>query len=309
MNNMMNALNSVLYGKNKIVSEDGSLLIKKDGFHNVFPDNLTEIFRSLHSSYCTNTPDVYGLKVNVILNDDDPVPKYVSVRPGVKTTLFRNFMTDYYRRKRVKNSFSQEEDIDSRERQDQIFPRSISDNPEDLYPIDFLQLGEFKPSYARDPNNLGKIIIYTKAISQCSETQKTNYDVVFWATLANQAFRAFLYSRLKAQGDQTRWSSAGSRRYSDIVQNSLAAFFEYKYLTEFDIWEDIYRNNELSDLLIEEWQRFDIDTWPSSGALWIKEKGFFSDLLKISQIDWKAPADILKAGYCCLDPRINNYLP
>ena len=156
----------------------------------------------------------------------------------------------------------------------------------------FILLGEFKAS--RKENSIGTIYLYTKAIASRAQRKVTDFETVFWATLAHEVFHAFHFCQMKQAGKEARWQSF-KKADRELVKESLAAYFEYLFLDKQDA-RDPYR-----ELLRDAWECRDVEGWPYSGALGILKsqhsKDLFELLFEMSFSDWKTAADIIRTGY------------
>ena len=164
-----------------------------------------------------------------------------------------------------------------------------------------IRLGEFRSSKKKD--KIGTIVIYIDAIEHSKYAEN---NVILDATIAHEAFHAFHYSCFKYKGWEDSWSATGIGWEKSIVQESLAAAYEYKYCR--DLREQYHvKFKELCKEQINDWKEMDISYWPYSGALGILQQSSSEipqidiskakELLKYSLIDWKAAAIECRIGY------------
>ena len=199
--------------------------------------------------------------------------------------------------------------------------RHPEDYPRDeVFEKEYMVLGEFRAS--RSPRKIGTIILYIKAIKKFSKMQNLDDHAVLCAVLSNEAFRAYHYDCFRKAGLMERWFSGGKKENRELVKDSLAAVYEYVFLVTHggaDI--DLGSANKYMSILESDWRCFDIDGWPSSGALGIGGLGLSTvrttpnlsmKLVDLSVHDWKSAADIIKTAYYLSDPEIQkefNYIP
>ena len=260
------------------------------------------IRQSDYSQWCSSE-EVYFLSLlldkllkghdhNILINDpglrielsEEIINKSAVVYPGINPKILRIrpfgwAETDGYR--------GDDLPVDTRERQ---------------LKNEYTLFGDFLAPRGRSKR--GKIILYTKAISVFANSKALDFEEVFWPTLAHEMFYAFHYCMLQKKGKADRWSSRFlNRKDRELVAESLAEFFEQEFA---------YGGSSFSDLMTDEWERFDIDGWPASGALGIlKSKQpyeLFKELFELSFYDWKTAADIIRTGYYLCSPEIKNML-
>ena len=135
-------------------------------------------------------------KTQISVEFEETAPKnLISVRPGINEKGFRDFLNDYFHKS--KEHWPEREDDETfRDWDNKCNPYGDVLSADGLYEIEVLQLGIFIP-YPKHHTLAGKIIIYTKSIAQYAAKQNLSFDVVFWATLANQVFRAFFSALLR----------------------------------------------------------------------------------------------------------------
>lgn len=191
---------------------------------------------------------------------------------------------------------------------------------DDVFEKEYIVLGEFRAS--KSPRTIGTIVLYEKAIKEFSKTQNLDCHAVYCSVLANEAFRAYHYYCFREAGLMERWFSGGKKENRELVKDSLAAVNEYVFLLNHggeDI--DLASAKKYMSILESDWRCFDIDGWPSSGALGIGGLGLSAvetspylsrNLIDLSVHDWKTAADIIKTGYYLSDSQIQkefNYIP
>lgn len=184
------------------------------------------------------------------------------------------------------------------------FPKEKHSTNTREMPIEYryVMLGEFRPSTVT--NRIGTIWLYPKAMASCEYRTNSDFETVFWATLAHELFHAFHYYHLKLDGKVKRWSS-GRKKDRELVMESLAAFFEYSFL--------FYMPNgyRVKNYIENKWASLDVDGWPYSGALGIEHSRndrLFATLFEMSFRDWKTAADIIRTGYYLCSPEIAREL-
>ena len=186
------------------------------------------------------------------------------------------------------------------------------DFPEEKYPGNtrempiehqYAVLGEFRPSSTL--NKIGIIWLYPRAMASSKYRKVADFETVFWATLAHEAFHAFHYYHLKLEGKADRWLS-GRKKDRELVLESLAAYFEYSfldYMLDDPHWVQKYKEDE--------WSCWDIDGWYYSGALGIlnsrKSARLFASLFEMSFNDWKTAADVIRTGYYMSNEEIADW--
>lgn len=166
-----------------------------------------------------------------------------------------------------------------------------------------IRLGEFRSSKAK--RKTGTITLYTTAIANSAKAQAIPFETVFFSTLIHEYFHALHYQLFKQQGIEDRWSEKwcdGERR---IVQETLAAFYEW-YSCEYGFLLAEHPNaHELASHLMENWESLDIDLWPYSGALVLADRvnnsptlgKLFFRLLEMSFTNWSLAAKAIKSLY------------
>ena len=176
------------------------------------------------------------------------------------------------------------------------------DFPEEKYPGNtrempiehqYVMLGEFRPSSTL--NKIGVIWLYPRAMASSKYREISDFETVFWATLAHEVFHAFHYNHLKLAGKADRWWS-GRKKDRELVLESLATYLEYSFL---DLLlhdpHDVQRYKE------DEWRYWDVEGWYYSGALGILKSQspgkLFNSLFEMSFSDWKTAADTIRTGY------------
>lgn len=197
------------------------------------------------------------------------------VYPGISANSFREIHDDW------------EEPIDSPEEK---YPKDTREMPVEYR---YVVLGEFHPSPM--PNKIGIIWLYPRAMASSKYKKVSDFETVFWATLAHEVFHAFHYYHLKMDGKADRWWS-GRKKDRELVLESLAAYFEYSFLVfilDDPHWVQKYKEDE--------WQCLDVDGWYYSGALGILNsrcsEDLFRSLFEMSFSDWKTAADTIRTGY------------
>lgn len=193
--------------------------------------------------------------------------------------------------------------------------RHPEDYPRDgVFEKEYMVLGEFRAS--KSPRKIGTIILYMKAIKKFSKMQNLDDHAVLCAVLSNEAFRAFHYDCFRKAGLMERWFSGGKKENRELVKDSLAAVYEYVFLLNHggdDI--DLGSANRFMSILESDWRCFNIDGWPSSGALGIGGLGLSTvktppnlsaKLIELSVRDWKTAADIIRTGYYLADSEVQN---
>ena len=182
--------------------------------------------------------------------------------------------------------------------------------------VSSLVLGEFRPSAAKNGWKIGTIRIYPNAIEELCAAKGLDPDTVLLATLAREAFQACHYSVFKFGGVSQRWNSGSTKKNRDIVKESLADAFEYIFLiNQGGDWLSHAEANKYMDFLENTWRSYDIEDWPSSGALVIGGVGLtkvavppdiMNRLLHGFLYDWKSAADIIRTGYYLADSEIQK---
>ena len=185
--------------------------------------------------------------------------------------------------------------------------------PRDVFPADTREqqqdqktvlLGQFKPLWGT--NKIGKITLYTKAMFEYANRKALGFEEVFWPTLAREVFKAFHYHMFQKEGKADRYRSRiVNNKDRELVKISLAVYFEYCFRTHHPCIIN-------ADFMIKEWESFDIDGWPASGALGIQKSAQSDELFRylfwLSFFDWKTAADIIRTGYYLSDPVIKSKL-
>lgn len=185
--------------------------------------------------------------------------------------------------------------------------------PDDGFPVDTREkpleyssvvLGEFRASKSK--RTIGTIILYPKAMDCCVYKSVSDFETVFWAALAHEAFHAFHYDQLKRSGKADRWNSP-KKSGRVLVTESLAEYFKCTWLKEY-----YPANTRLLRYLESEWGRYDIDGSPNSGALAIRKSSthidLFERLFETSLYDWKTAADTIRTGYYLQSEEIRTLL-
>ena len=185
-----------------------------------------------------------------------------------------------------------------------------------LKEVSSVTLGEFRPSAARKGRKIGTIWLYPNAIAEFCAANDLGPDTVLLATLAREAFQACHYSVFIFDGVSQRWNSGSTKKNRDIVKESLADAFEYIFLiNQGGDWLNYAEADKYMDFLENTWRDYDIEDWPSSGALGIGGVGLtkvaappniMDRLLHGFLYDWKSAADIIKTGYYLADQEIQN---
>ena len=184
--------------------------------------------------------------------------------------------------------------------------------PRDVFPADTREqqrdqktvlLGQFKPLWGKD--KIGKITLYTKAMFEYANRKALGFEEVFWPTLAREVFKAFHYHMFQKEGKADRYRSRiVNNKDRELVKISLAVYFEFCF-------REIHSYNE-AYAMKKEWESFDIDGWPASGALGIQKSAQSDELFRylfwLSFFDWKTAADIIRTGYYLQSPEIRRKL-
>ena len=185
--------------------------------------------------------------------------------------------------------------------------------PDDGFPVDTREkpleyssvvLGEFRASKSK--RTIGTIILYPKAMDCCVYKSASDFETVFWVTLAHEVFHAFHYDQLKRSGKADRWNSP-KKSGRVLVTESLAEYFKFTWLAK-----SYLANAKLLRYLESEWGRYDIDGSSNSGALAIWKSGYpgdlFERLFETSLYDWKTAADAIRTGYYLQSEEIRKLL-
>ena len=157
-----------------------------------------------------------------------------------------------------------------------------------------IKLGEYRASYSK--KKIGTIVIYRKAICKCARDHDWDRNHLFQAVLAHESFHAYQFSCLKEKGYAEQWKSPGVKKERTVVQESLAAAYEWYFC-----------DSVMKDERICEWKEMDIDFWPYSGALGmidstpeafgLKPDAFSRWALDICFEDWRTPAMYIRIAY------------
>ena len=187
-----------------------------------------------------------------------------------------------------------------------------------LKDVSSVMLGEFRPLAAKKGRKIGTIRLYPNAIAEFCTANGLDPDTVLLATLAREAFQACHYSVFESGDVSQRWNSGSTKKNRDIVKESLAAAFEYVFLiNQGGDWLSHADADKYMDFLENTWRSYDIEDWPSSGALGIGGVGLtkvavppniMDRLLHGFLHDWKSAADIIKTGYYLADDEICSVL-
>ena len=183
-----------------------------------------------------------------------------------------------------------------------------------LKEVSSVMLGEFRPSAARKGRKIGTIWLYPNAIAEFCTANGLDPDTVLLATLAREAFQACHYNVFIFDGVSQRWNSGSTRKNRDVVKESLAGNFEYVFLrNQGGEWLSDCEAFKYMVFLEKTWRDYDIEDWPSSGALAIGGVGLVAAPSKLTDrllhgflYDWKSAADIIKTGYYLADPEIGG---
>ena len=223
-----------------------------------------------------------GLRIKL---SEEVLYRATKVSPGVSENFFREHLDDW----NEGNDFPKERhSLNSRE-----------------LPIEYryVVLGEFRPSTSS--NKIGTIWLYPKAMASCKFRKISDFETVFWTTLAHEVFHVFHYCQLKLVGKADRWWS-GRKKDRELVMETLAAYFEYSFL---HLGPSSY---QLCKYKEDEWKGLDVDGWYYSGALGIhssyNSERLFTTLYDMSFHDWKTAADIIRTGYYLCSPEISKEL-
>ncbi len=239
---------------------------------------LDELLEGDNSTILMNNP---GLHIEL---SEEIITKSALVYPGINAEIMRARPSDWAETDGYRNEDCHN---DTRERQ---------------MKNEYTLFGKFLAPRGRSKS--GTIILYTKAISAYANSKALDFEEVFWPTLAHEVFYAFHYYMLHNKGKADRWSSRFSNRKNrELVIESLAEFFEHEFA---------YGGSSISGTMTDEWERFDIDGWPASGALGIlkskQPKYLFEELFNLTFYDWKTAADIIRTGYYLCSPEIKKIL-
>ena len=166
-----------------------------------------------------------------------------------------------------------------------------------------VRLGEFRSS--KTNGRTGTITLYTTAIADFAKTQSIEFGTVFFSTLIHEYFHAMHYQLFKQQGIEDRWSEKWCDDERRIVQETLAAFYEWYSCRYGFLLAKLSDTKKLADHLMEDWKSFDIDLWLYSGALVLADpvnngptlgKLCFR-LLEMSFTNWPLAAKAIKSLY------------
>lgn len=175
----------------------------------------------------------------------------------------------------------------------------------ELRVLSTVRLGEFRSSKAK--KNTGTITLYTTAMVDFAKAQKIEFETVFFSTLFHEYFHALHYQLFKQQGIEDRWAEKwcdGERR---IVQETLAAFYEWYSCRNNFLLTELPDADKLADHLKADWESLDIDLWPYSGALVLEDPDnnglgkLFFRLLEMSSTNWSLAAKVIKGKYYLKD--------
>jgi len=166
-----------------------------------------------------------------------------------------------------------------------------------------VRLGEFRSSKAK--SKTGTITLYTSAIADSAKVQNLPFETVFFSTLIHEYFHALHYQLFKEQGIEDRWSEKWCDDERRIVQETLAAFYEWYSCRYGFLLDKLPDTKKLADHLMEDWKSFDIDLWLYSGALVLADPAnngsmlerLFFWLLETSFKDWTMAAKLIKSLY------------
>ena len=166
-----------------------------------------------------------------------------------------------------------------------------------------VRLGEFRSSRAK--SKTGTITLYTTAIADSAKAQNLPFETVFFSTLIHEYFHALHYQLFKQLGIEDRWAEKWCDDERRIVQETLAAFYEW-YRCRYDFFLAKHPDaDKRANQLMADWESLDIDLWPYSGALVLAEPDnnrpplgkLFFWLLETSFNDWVLAAKAIKALY------------